>query len=553
MSQKLRSFVCPSCNAPLKTDGEDAAIECQFCHTLVQVPQTTPHVVVIQQHINEPSRPSRPTPSGKLSAIYAGIVALVIVGTAIWGCVQKTRHSKWPSSYNAHSSNGFSFSGGNYSIERSLFLQNDAAQKPSRVFVLQTHHSYASDNTEETRPVCLEVATNKVLWTGPAIPQTKSYTSMFFATTDEHSVYLIVKNKLMALKQTDGSLSWETSLQDEPAFDKKHAFSVFGDKLLVLTKDGSLQGFSTRDGRPVWTVRFSETPNRLYVLATSVVVIDKDKDKKVLKQIDPMQGNVLAIDRPLGPPTKPFGFLEGVEYLKDMIAVPEENALYLAFGHYKPFNVQKWDLTTHKATWQSTLWQTEGLWYDLGETGGMVTTEQSLVFVAGKTIVVVDRKTGEVHSFQNFVDDMKDYNISLSQAQANILVIHAVRKKGTDRQEIWGIDVNTGKRLWQHIFDALKPSAHTSLLHDNDWVTEATPHHLHMFAFYPADKSIDYNRFDLKTGSSLAHKMLKTPELDSFSQVLQLNEEGLWLITGKGLYKISLESSETDFSWIPGS
>ena len=46
-----------------------------------------------------------------------------------------------------------------------------------------------------------------------------------------------------------------------------------------------------------------------------------------------------------------------------------------------------------------------------------------------------------------------DYELRPLAAQGDVLLVRALRTRGTRRFELWGVDVASGKKLWQTIFD----------------------------------------------------------------------------------------------------
>ncbi len=76
-------------------------------------------------------------------------------------------------------------------------------------------------------------------------------------------VYLTDKERLLALRSGDGSVAWQTSLVAEPPSGCPSCLQVVGARVIVLQKDGSLQGFDARSGALVWGMRLAELPRRL--------------------------------------------------------------------------------------------------------------------------------------------------------------------------------------------------------------------------------------------------------------------------------------------------
>lgn len=82
----LKSFACPSCNAPLTTTGNDARIRCQFCGNVVIVP---PELLTNAARASAPASPSRPAVPGDapVSAASSGCSGLLVPFIVIGGVI----------------------------------------------------------------------------------------------------------------------------------------------------------------------------------------------------------------------------------------------------------------------------------------------------------------------------------------------------------------------------------------------------------------------------------------------------------------------------------
>ncbi len=266
--------------------------------------------------------------------------------------------------------------------------------------------------------------------------------SIRFASGGE-IVALVEKTRLVALDKTAGTVLWETTLSDQLTGVCDTCLGVVGQRVIALTNDSNVTGYDAKTGRKVWSQRLSSL-NRLFYLNEQLLVLDRmaadpfavqafvlDQDGKELRkfQISCLQPGQ----------TRPI-----VGYTYEGYAL--DTATQSLFTWYGSSNscLQKYDLSTGKLAWQS-LTKARSTQHD----AAAMLYADGLIFAGGSNTIIAADASGKVN--EQLTD--ADYELRPLASQNGVLVVRAMRTRGTRRHELWGIDSATGSRLWQVVFD----------------------------------------------------------------------------------------------------
>ena len=124
--------------------------------------------------------------------------------------------------------------------------------------------------------------------------------------------------------------------------------------------------------------------------------------------------------------------------------VQDQRSYYLLYGFWEPGCFEKWDPVTSIRDWQTLLPE------DLARGDQDLLFSEDLVFLSknnGNEIWKVNLQTGDAQE----ISKNEDYYIQAVIVQNDILIVEADRIKGSNRFELWGIDLNTNQRIWQFI------------------------------------------------------------------------------------------------------
>jgi len=452
-TSNLRTFKCPSCNAPLETDGRQRTIKCKYCGHTVEAPQepkpTTVVITAPPPHL--PSPPSRRV-GGVIGCIVAGVVLVVVISAAVplFGTLA-VLNSVVPTVQNLSDLPNIVQTVQANVVTAPPLTVNDAHVLPpvgdGVVDVLASTYDSA-DNTYALAYV--DSAAHTLRWRGQAIDSSRI--SQLKVAADSNSVYMVDGTRLLALNRADGGAVWQASLKDEISPACEGCLRVLSERVIALTKDGALQAFDAQTGRAAWSRRLTATPDRLFVMGENVVVIDKlaEGNEGVVKLINAATGDLVQQVEPRGP-NQPFPEdLQALELYSPVVVDPQANAFYAIVGFFEPTTIQRWDLARNEMLWQAVA----------GRDVIKTTTSQlkpvlaadSLYIGDGDHIVAVATADGAPRQLPG----EPDYELTPLTARDGVLVVSAKRTRGTERFEIWGLEAQSGERLWEYVPEAKK-------------------------------------------------------------------------------------------------
>jgi outer membrane protein assembly factor BamB len=382
--------------------------------------------------------------------------------------------------------------------------------------------------------------------------------SKFLPTSDV--VYLANKARLLALDRKTGTTRWETSLSDEVNNVCDDCLRIVADReaarIVVLTKDDALQGFDVPTGKKVWSKTLANVLPRFFVWGEKIVAIDRHENTDGL----PAQVTVLSANGDVETNFDLTCTLKGASGRSKIAAQPYDalkldEAAGVLYAWYGTFDgcAQKWDLTTGKAAWTTTIVDAEPPEYD--NTHFILSGDK--VFVGGKDqVYVLDVNTGEANNLVPKNDDFR--NVRPLGMQDGVLVVQALHTRGTPRHELWGVDATSGDKLWALKLDAggpmrgVGPDALSGLIgKDRDevaWAAQLTPAGLVLVRNMgkPA-LQLTVETLNLKDGTSQGQKSIPLSirgPFYSIPTVLGWQGDVVWLHLDGSYYAVDVRKTE---------
>jgi outer membrane protein assembly factor BamB len=278
---------------------------------------------------------------------------------------------------------------------------------------------------------------------------------------DEARVYVIVGPTVQALKLSDGTVEWETSLSDEVAATCRECATLTKDRLVVLTSDLVLQGVDVDSGEVEWSYEMKTSLDWRVkpivlgegdkvaladqtdsdVAAPGVLRVFKTGDGEQLQSIAPQ-----CSDKPFGVSSPMFIDKEG------------KNA-YFTFSSGVTHCIQGWDIEGGSMLWENTLPEEiskDPSFFDnphLDNPG--LLADDALYYGFGGPVqkgklIDINLSDGAINLL---LEDPK-YAIAPLLKGDGILLVRASRTKGSEQDELWGVDISSGEVLWQHELQA---------------------------------------------------------------------------------------------------
>jgi hypothetical protein len=116
--------------------------------------------------------------------------------------------------------------------------------------------------------------------------------------------------------------------------------------------------------------------------------------------------------------------------------------LYILAGFFEPGCLQRWDMTTQTMVWQATIPVSM-----IRDDADDLMTDTALYFSDGDALIAVNKADGSVRELIS----EPDYALTPLGEQAGLLLVSARRERGTQRDELWALDANSGEVRWQHV------------------------------------------------------------------------------------------------------
>jgi outer membrane protein assembly factor BamB len=493
--------------------AEDQMI-CPYCDTMLERPRPRIRERVVERVVTRRPQPIQtPVQTGSAvgGIVVMAVIMVVVIGFVVFGILMG---------------------------ELEIGLSRDHVSGWAPILV-PTEHEQAPDlllvtrnlNADNYDLMLLDGVTRAVRLRKPL--GEKTYNPVAVVHGDH--VYVVDEAHLYALDLAEGQTAWEAVLADVLADSRGDCLQVFGERVVALTKDGMVQAFDTRTGKPAWSVRLSETPRQLYRAAGQPAVLDKKEGDKSahLVVFDPADGTVVWRFTPAcRTDDHPWDQTAGVH---SPIQVDDaRNVVYVLFGH-DPMCVQCVNGTTGDPVWTATVADLHYAWVEeLALAGDALYVTNH---VRGGALDVVDVSQGTARR----LTDEQDYRLMALAAQTgSVAVVHAVRTRGSEQHELWGLDPATGERRWQYVLQGLNASG-------GNWAARLVPQGLAVLRVPDDEAQLHVEILDLEDAQVLQSSTFKLVH-DDLGAVTWTNTRAYVTSWGK-LYAVDLATGELEFAW----
>lgn len=344
-------------------------------------------------------------------------------------------------------------------------------------------------------------------------------------------IYLDDQTQLLALNRSDGTLAWKASLADVLCRD---CLKRFGNRLVALTEGGTLQGFNAQTGALVWSKRLTGTPNRLLTIAGRSAVLDPtESDIMALHILNAENGDVVQRIAPL---CEHSIFEEDLDLYSPVIFTPSDGALYLLFGNLATC-VQRWDTNTGEMTW-STVIDEVMHWHFTSP------------LLADSTIYLSEEHDGKITAINTqdgrptTLTDEPDYDLTPLARHDSILIVRAIRTRGSEREELWGLDAASGELRWQYLLQA------QDWFYDvagGQWDCQLTSRGLVVLQVLSDPDQLIFDTLNPHSGVSAGQTSTKLH--DDYWPHIAWTDDVAWLTIWGKLYTVDLDTGTPIYTW----
>jgi outer membrane protein assembly factor BamB len=166
-------------------------------------------------------------------------------------------------------------------------------------------------------------------------------------------------------------------------------------------------------------------------------------------------------------------------------------------------------------------------------------------------VVVIDKGNGEARVLVN----EENYALAPLGVRGDVVMVSAKRTRGTTKYEIWGIDKETGKRLWSYSLgesEALED--HPGLIAEGDsiWMTHLTEAGLVVLWVRSAPHQVVLETLNPADGVSGGPKTLgldfDTPFLGSV-ELLGWTQDTAWLMLENTVLGVDTRAGTIAYRW----
>lgn len=384
----------------------------------------------------------------------------------------------------------------------------------------------------------IDGGTRQARWRGPLLSKNAYQGQLALAP---ERVYLTDGDQLYALSRRDGGVLWQATLNVEPVQGCESCVLAVGDNVAVLAKDGGLQVFGGASGQLAWQQRLADRPRGLVAAGDRLVMLSEPEGKapRQLSLIDAATGKATLQISPACPAAHANFGQEQIDASAPLIFSADGSSMTTVFGFFAKC-AQSWDLRSGQKRWETALddAQVPSSWYG----GPLLVGERALVMSASHQLTVIELASGQARTLTTD----KEYNFTPLAVADGLLIAQAAPEWDSQRQEIWGIDMQTGERRWQAKLQAHDLREQGS---SGDWDWQLTRGGLAVVQVLRDDARLVVELLDPRTGAST---LRQEHALDDMSMPALRNtlwsDDTAWLQIDSKIFAVDLATARIEYA-----
>jgi outer membrane protein assembly factor BamB/uncharacterized Zn finger protein (UPF0148 family) len=554
---KIYEVKCPACGAPLTMTGE--RVTCDYCGAVLEregpaapepaaspKAQETP-MIVIQTGYTSVSSRRKSSGSACLSTLFTLVLIVGIFGVVGWfqfrsqlpvinNLADLSAQLANLGQLSQKITNSVTVS----SLTRVILLPGN--DQPSPDFLTYVYNSDA----ETYALTYVDAVSSTIRWQSP--PLKEWYSAQVLPSAGV--IYVNDETKLLALNQTDGRVLWQTSLADKLAPSCLDCLKLLDSSLVALVQGGTVQGFNAQSGQLLWQKSLNFEPgSRLMPAGSQLIIFDRTQDNRnnLMFVVDPASGEIaaeLTIPECSG---KMFDLHHPLLY-------DESRAqLYVISGDIiGPACLQIWDIAGQKMS-QEIVFEGLSLASDFSE----FVSDQTKTLLAGDRLYIAAHQAvvsgdgpGVVVSV-NLADGTwqalaptPDYKLIPLAVSDDLLLVRAIRTRGTERSELWALDSATDQPRWQYVIQAPRWYKEPGSEPAWDWHLSAAG--LSVLQIYSDPDQMILETLNPQTGVSAGQKTI--PLADNYFTDIVWTNDAAWVAL-RNIQKVDLKTSTLSYTW----
>ena len=366
--------------------------------------------------------------------------------------------------------------------------------------------------------------------------------------SDGEKIYVASGAYLLAFQVEDGSLLWQVKMPDTLNC-AEDCLVIKDGQVISLTLDKSLQAYAVQSGQEIWSRRLTGYDDHIRVMADWLVILDQVGDGYTysLVFLDPVDGQEQRVTTP----ACEYGghSADTLEIDSGIIYDEMQDELYLVYGDFTGC-VERYDIKSGEVNWQTT---NEDGFYFSAHGFSWLLTETHLYFGYGQVLYAVDKDSGAMQPLL----EGEDHDFVPLAVLGENLVVRARRTRGSERFELWAVNVDSGELAWQIDLESsrpMDPPHELAGLIDQDgsgWTWHAETGGFLWMDFRAEPTRLVIKRIDPVDGSSLSESemLLRDVTGDFFSspEVIGWWGETIYFLLDSVVYSVDVSTETIQF------
>lgn len=515
-SQRLRILTCPSCGAALP--GSHGRVECAYCGTVVEFRKNSKTAVgspaAASHHPAATPRSNTPVRAAQLGGCVALVIALIALGTLAffgffaWASLRTVNLLDVPPPTSTTEQTAFPERDPVGLTSTNMLLALPLGDVPTGSQPRSIALVYSQDD-QQYHLALLDMAKQQRVWVGPPLSKEALGYGKLAASAD--TVVFADQQILYGFALKDGTKRWSSQLSDRVC---DACMIITKDTAVVLSIDSMLTGVDLSSGERLWSHDLGKYAGQeLLQAGDQVLVLARDADSHgQVTLIDPASGQTAQQFIPACS-SKTFADQQIYAYPSDLHWLSPDRQTIMFISYSIDTCLHAYDLATGEQRWETVLTDR----FDLRDSTLLV-SGTDLLAASENQILAIDQASGELRvAFEN-----EDYTFHPLALRDGVLATIAVKQRGTERVELWGVDPQSGKRLWRHEFAGdgkmLEPPYQAyGVLEDTSelWALSDTSAGLVLATLTAKPHRYTFELLDAKSGQTATTTTLDLPATDT--------------------------------------
>jgi outer membrane protein assembly factor BamB len=398
-------------------------------------------------------------------------------------------------------------------------------------------------STNSDSLILLDAGTGKPRWKNTTLGGSVKPRQVLLS---KERAFIALENRVVALDLRTGDMAWQGSLMADYT-SYADGMRLFGDRLAVLSQDGTTQVFDTGTGQTVWSRKVAPPPSRLLGGGKYLVEFGRNGKKRArdaeLAVFDLSTGEAVRRFEPrcsthsIIPPDEPSAS-------SPVLFSEDGEDLYLFYGTFRTC-AERWNLRSGKRAWQLNSKQGVGAPRRGSEGPHFLMGADRIVYLGNKAVYSLDRKRGELRTV---LADPEQHLVP-TYLQGNLLLVAAnATWDGSDCKNakscaLLAVDLDQAKVRWRHALPKLGSNwRHVGY---ERFVGVLAPDAFTLLQV-AGEGYVEFDRLNRETGVGMAHKRIPVEAMFKHAPSPHLYQVGdtFW-VSGSGPDKV-LDASTGD-------